>query len=109
MAAFGCTDQSRDPNQFEGGELSGTIDGSIRHCITKLSHIHFVSNQEAERRLVQLGEVEETIFIIGSPDLDEMSSGSLPDIKNVKARYEIEFPSYGILMFHPVTTEYETI
>lgn len=57
---------------IEGGEITGTIDEFIRHSISKLSHFHFVSNEELKMRLVQMGESKETIFVIGSPDLDIM-------------------------------------
>ena len=53
----------------EGGEVSGTIDELIRHSISKLSHIHFVANDEAKNRLLQMGELENQIYIIGSPRL----------------------------------------
>ena len=43
---------------IEGGELSGTVDEIIRHAVSKMSHIHFVSNEEAKKRLIQLGEVD---------------------------------------------------
>ncbi|WP_026570969.1 UDP-N-acetylglucosamine 2-epimerase [Virgibacillus senegalensis] len=94
---------------IEGGEISGTIDESIRHAITKFSHIHLVSNQEAKRRVIQLGEKEDTIFIIGSPDIDIMLSEDLPDLNEVKQRYELPFDSYAILIYHPVTTELEQL
>lgn len=90
---------------IEGGELSGTVDELIRHSVSKLSHIHFVSNQEAERRLLQMGEIKSSIFTIGSPDIDIMFSDELPDLATSKAYYEIDFDSYAIAMFHPVTTE----
>lgn len=90
---------------IEGGELSGTVDELIRHSISKLSHIHFVANSEAEKRLVQMGELPESIFVIGSPDLDIMFSGQLPDIETAKKYYEIPFTGYGLVLFHPVTTE----
>ena len=48
---------------IEGGEISGTIDELIRHSISKLSHIHFVSNKMAKNRLIQMGEKKESIFI----------------------------------------------
>ena len=94
---------------IEGGELSGTIDELIRHSVSKLSHIHFVANPEAERRLLQMGELQQTIFEIGSPDVDVMQSKNLPILQKVKAYYEIPFESYAVAMFHPVTTEYENI
>ena len=90
---------------IEGGELSGTIDGVIRHAVSKLSHIHLVANEEARKRLIQLGEDSNTIHIIGSPDLDIMLSPSLPTLEEAKSRYEIEFDSYFIAIFHPVTTD----
>lgn len=90
---------------IEGGEISGTVDELIRHSVTKLSHIHFVSNEQAEKRLIQLGEVVKSIFIIGSPDIDIMFSNFLPTIEEVKEYYEIPFSSYAVGMFHPVTTE----
>ena len=93
----------------EGGELSGTIDESIRHAISKFAHVHFVCTEEAKTRLIQLGEEENRIFVIGSPDIDIMMSGSLPTQEEARRKYEIPFEKYGILMYHPVTTEYETI
>ncbi|MFJ7825287.1 UDP-N-acetylglucosamine 2-epimerase [Psychrobacillus sp. NPDC096623] len=92
---------------IEGGEVSGTIDESIRHAVTKLAHIHMVSNTESKKRIIQLGENEENIFVIGSPDIDIMHSVHLPDINKVKARYDIPFDRYAIVMYHPVTTEIE--
>ncbi len=89
---------------IEGGELSGTVDGLIRHSVSKMSHLHFVSNVEARRRLVQLGEDPDTVFVIGSPDVDVMTSVDLPRLEDVKQHYEISFSEYGILAFHPVTT-----
>lgn len=90
---------------IEGGELSGTVDELIRHSVTKLSHIHFVSNDEAAKRLLQMGEIKSSIFTIGSPDIDIMFSNNLPTKENVKEYYAIDFDQYAIVMFHPVTTE----
>jgi UDP-N-acetylglucosamine 2-epimerase (hydrolysing) len=92
---------------IEGGELSGTVDEHIRHAITKLVHLHYVANEEARQRLVQMGEVEESVFIIGSPDIDVMLSGELPHLDEVRRHYAIPFDRYGILLYHPVTTELE--
>lgn len=94
---------------IEGGELSGTVDELIRHAVSKLSHLHFVANGEARDRLIQMGEVGESIFTIGSPDIDVMLSDDLPSIDQVKERYEIDFQDYGILIYHPVTTELDQL
>jgi len=90
---------------IEGGEVSGTIDELIRHSTSKMSHIHFVSNDKAKKRLIQMGELHESIYIIGSPDLDIMFSDRLPKLEVAKSYYDIEFRSFGLAMFHPVTTE----
>jgi len=89
----------------EGGELSGTIDGVIRHAVSKLSHIHLVANDVARDRLIQLGEHQDTIHVIGSPDLDIMLSPNLPSLDEAKTRYGITFDNYFIAIFHPVTTD----
>jgi UDP-N-acetylglucosamine 2-epimerase (hydrolysing) len=92
-------------SHIEGGEVSGTIDELIRHSTSKMSHIHFVSNKQAKKRLIQMGELAESIFTIGSPDVDIMFSNDLPSLKEVKKYYEIAFDDYAVVMFHPVTTE----
>jgi len=94
---------------IEGGEISGTVDEMIRHSVSKLSHLHFVSNETARRRLLQLGEPGGLIHVIGSPDIDIMASSTLPSIGEVKERYEIGFDEFAIVLFHPVTTELDTI
>lgn len=90
---------------IEGGEISGTVDELIRHSVSKLSHIHFVSNEQAAKRLEQMGELPESVFVIGSPDVDIMLSNKLPVIDEVKSYYGIQFKQYAVAMFHPVTTE----
>ena len=90
---------------IEGGEISGTIDEVIRHSVSKMSHLHFVANDQAKKRLLQLGETDETIHVIGSPDVDVMNSSDLPSFDDVRRYYGFDFRSYAILMFHPVTTE----
>jgi len=94
---------------IEGGEVSGTIDESIRHAITKFSHIHLVSNEEAKNRVIQLGEKDSSVHIIGSPDIDIMLSDKLPTIDEVKNRYDILFDEYAIFIYHPVTTELDQL
>ncbi|MCM0668635.1 UDP-N-acetylglucosamine 2-epimerase [Flavobacterium tyrosinilyticum] len=94
---------------IEGGEISGTVDELIRHSVSKLSHIHFVSNAEAAKRLKQMGEIKESIFTIGSPDIDIMFSDKLPDLEIAKQYYQIDFNSFAIVMFHPITTEIDSM
>lgn len=94
---------------IEGGEISGTIDELIRHAASKMSHVHLVANKEAKARLIQLGELANSIFILGSPDLDLMHPKMLPTLKDVKKYYDISFKDFSIAMFHPVTTEFKYI
>lgn len=94
---------------IEGGEVSGTIDELVRHAVSKMSHVHFVAHDTARTRLIQMGEVPDSIFVIGSPDVDVMLSDRLPTLDLVKEYYEIKFNNYAVVMFHPVTTELDQI
>lgn len=94
---------------IEGGEISGTIDESIRHAITKFAHFHLVANERAAKHVFQLGENPNTIFEVGSPDIDVMHLNNLPSFTLAKSRYGINFEKYHIVMFHPVTTELDSI
>lgn len=94
---------------IEGGEVSGTIDDLIRHSVSKLSHLHFVTNDRAKQRLIQLGEINSNIYPIGSPDVDSLFSPDLPGLDEVKNWYGIPFDEYSILMYHPVTTEVDDV
>jgi len=93
----------------EGGEISGTIDEHLRHAISKVAHLHFVANPEAKKRLIQMGEKPQDVFVIGSPDIDIMLSGKLPGLNATKKRYDIKFDKYAILIYHPITTEIESL
>ena len=95
---------------IEGGDVSGTIDESVRHAITKLSHIHFVTNEDAKRRVIQMGENPRLIFNIGSPDVefaalvDNKIDGSAVNKTGTGSKIDVNKPFF-IVMQHPVTTE----
>lgn len=93
----------------EGGEVSGTIDEIFRHCNTKLSSDHFVSSKTAKSRVMALGEVPDSIYVIGSPELDTHAAPSGVTIDQVRDYYDIGFADYGIITFHPVTSEQDSI
>lgn len=95
-------------SHVEGGELSGTVDEMIRHSVTKLSHLHFVTNNAAKKVLIKSGEDKKNIFITGSPDIDLFDRNLRPTIEEVKKRYEIKFSEYIISFLHPVTTDSKT-
>ena len=90
---------------IEGGEVSGTIDEIYRHCNSKLASAHFVSSKDAARRVMALGEAADHIHAIGSPELDFHAGASGVTIDEVKTRYALPFETFGICIFHPVTSE----
>jgi len=94
---------------IEGGEVSGTIDESFRHCNSKLANYHFVSSQDSKKRVLSLGESEDSIYVIGSPELDYHLQASGVTLANVKSHYQIVFEDFGVVIFHPVTSEVHTI
>jgi len=73
--------------------------------VSKLSHIHFVTNSAAKKVLVNSGEDKKNIFITGSPDIDLFARNLRPSIEEVRKRYDIKFSNYIISFLHPVTTD----
>jgi len=94
---------------IEGGEISGTIDEHMRHAISKMSHLHFVSNIYAKKILKLLGEKNKSIFNVGSPDIDVMKSKKLPKLEHVKEKYQISFDKYSISILHPVNSRLKNL
>lgn len=90
---------------LEGGELSGTIDGSLRHAITKLAHVHLVANDASRDRVIRLGEDPDRVAVVGSPEVDALLAEDLPAPDDVRRWYEIPEGPVGIAILHPVTTD----
>lgn len=100
----------------EGGEVSGSIDESIRHAITKLAHVHFPASHEAAERILRMGEDPATIFPVGGTSMDAIRELDLDNLDPVRA-YQRDYGmgpmidlipgQYLVLIQHPVTTEYE--
>ncbi len=110
-AALVCSMKYIRSAHIEGGEISGTIDESIRHCNTKLCASHFVSSNTARDRVLSLGEAAGSIYTIGSPELDVHLRPSDVDLATVMQHYQIPFAhnDYGIVIFHPVTSEVDSM
>ncbi|TKX47742.1 UDP-N-acetylglucosamine 2-epimerase (hydrolyzing) [Halorubrum sp. SD690R] len=100
---------------IEGGEVSGSVDESIRHAITKMSHLHFPSTERAAERVRKLGERPESIFNVGTPSLDVISNLDLDDIETVESDLRDKgvgadirlSDDYLLVIQHPITTEYD--
>jgi UDP-N-acetylglucosamine 2-epimerase (hydrolysing) len=108
-AAIVCAMKYIPSAHVEGGEVSGTIDESIRHCNTKLCSTHFVSCEAARERVLALGEAPGSVHNIGSPELDAHARPSGVSLAEVRRRYDIGFDEFGIVVFHPVTSEADTM
>jgi len=95
---------------IHGGEVTqGAIDESLRHSITKLSHLHFVSTPEYAQRVIQLGEEPWRVFVSGAPGLDNLKNLNLLNRDVLSSRYllRIKDDPFLLVTYHPVTLEYE--
>lgn len=94
---------------IEGGDLTeGAIDDALRHSMTKLSHLHFVSTDEYAGRVKQLGEEPWRVIVSGAPSLDNLKSFTLLSADELEQKYNVAMkPSPLLVTFHPVTLEYE--
>ncbi len=97
-----------------GGEISGTIDESIRHAVTKLAHIHFPANSLAAERIIKMGEEPERVYSVGCPRMDMVAEivarhpvppQELLEKDGVGGHVDFSKP-YLVVMQHPVTTEF---
>ena len=94
---------------IEGGDLTeGAIDDALRHSITKLSHLHFVSTAAYGRRVVQLGEEAWRVTVSGAPSLDNVRAFTRLTRNELERKYGFPLePPPLLVTFHPVTLEYE--
>lgn len=101
---------------IQGGELSGSIDESIRHAITKFSHLHLAATKKSRKNIIQMGENPKKVFNVGCPSIDEISkidlnkkvnllsksygggTGNLVDLKK----------KYLVCLVHPNTKNYDS-
>src|SRR5437667_1472042 len=96
-----------------GGEVSGNIDESIRHAVTKFAHVHFPASQGAAERIIRMGEQPEAVHMVGCPRMDLVAevlahgSDGLSDLFEfgVGGSFDLDRP-FLLVSQHPVTTEY---
>ncbi|MBL0219322.1 MAG: UDP-N-acetylglucosamine 2-epimerase (hydrolyzing) [Myxococcales bacterium] len=97
-----------------GGEVSGTIDESIRHAVTKFAHIHFPASDDARARIIRLGEREQDVYLVGCPRIDSVAATLAQDESSeLGAMFELGVGDaidlarpFLLVSQHPVTTEY---
>lgn len=93
---------------IQAGDVSGHIDGVVRHAITKLAHIHFPSCEDSAKRVKNLGEEEWRIFNTGAPQLDDIVQGEKLSKEKLEEIFGIDFNKPVILIIqHPVLTEFD--
>ena len=99
----------------QGGEVSGSIDESVRHAVTKLAHVHFPATELSRRRIIAMGEDPEAVFNVGCPSIDLVARTDLSvradALREFAAAHGVGAPidperPYVLMMQHPVTTEY---
>ena len=96
----------------QGGEVTGSIDESVRHGVTKLAHLHFPATQKAAQNLIRMGEDPATVHVTGCPSIDIVNETDLSLPADVFERYKgvgsvIDATKpYLVVLQHPVTTEY---
>lgn len=96
----------------QGGEVTGSIDESVRHAVTKLSHLHFPATKLAAANLIRMGENPSTVHLTGCPAMDVIADIDLSLPPDLFERYKGVGPEldpskpYLVVLQHPVTTEY---
>lgn len=109
-ANFGLTIAAAHLNipiaHIQGGEVTGSIDESIRHSMSKFSNFHFPATKKAKKRLVRMGEDPNNIFVVGCPSIDVLKNTPKIDKKRLFEKFNLDVDKKLILMIqHPVTTE----
>lgn len=98
----------------QGGDVSGTIDETVRHAITKLAHIHFPTTERSRQRIIQMGEDPRFVVMTGCPTVDTLKGMDLSIDEGIYKRNgkgyggEIDLTKpFMLVLQHPVTTEYK--
>lgn len=94
---------------IHGGEVTGTVDESIRHAITKLSHIHLPATEDSKNRIIKMGEREENIYVVGAPGIDYIKNTDYLSREEVLSRFNLKNDKIFIMTQHPVTTERDLV
>ena len=91
---------------IQGGEVTGSIDESLRHAMSKFSNYHLVANLDAKKRLIKMGEKKEDIFVVGCPSLDALFNEPIINKKTLEKKFNLDLNKKLIVAIqHPVTSE----
>lgn len=92
---------------IQGGEVTGSIDESIRHAMSKFAHIHFPATELSKQRLIRMGEKPENIYVVGCPSIDVLVDEPYISKEEIGKILEIDLSKPTLLLIqHPVTTEW---
>lgn len=92
---------------IQGGEVTGSIDESIRHAMSKFAHIHFPATELSKQRLIRMGEHPDSIYVVGCPSIDVLVNTPILPREKIEEYLKVDLSKPTLLMIqHPVTTEW---
>jgi GDP/UDP-N,N'-diacetylbacillosamine 2-epimerase (hydrolysing) len=110
MVAVAATNAGIPIFHLCGGDTTeGAVDEAVRHSVTKMSYLHFVTNEGSRRRVIQLGEEPERVFDVGSTGVDNILHAPLMDRKEALASVGLGDCRYALGTYHPVTLEAQDV
>lgn len=91
---------------IQGGEVTGSIDESLRHSMSKFANYHLVANADAKKRLIKMGEYKKNIYVVGCPSLDALYEEKIINEKKLEKKFKLNLKDkFCIVIQHPVTSE----
>lgn len=102
-----CAANARIPiAHISGGEITeGAIDDAVRHCLTKLSYLHFPACETYRKRIIQLGESPDRVFNVGDPGVENIKTMQLMTEQDLRIKLNLKNAPYFSVIFHPITLE----
>ena len=90
---------------IQGGEITGSIDESLRHAMSKFAHIHFPATEISKERLIRMGENPKSIYVVGCPSIDTLISAPIIPKEDLEKEFKVDFSKpVALVIQHPVTT-----
>ncbi|MCW3975768.1 MAG: UDP-N-acetylglucosamine 2-epimerase [Candidatus Bathyarchaeota archaeon] len=106
--AIAATYMSIPIAHIHGGEVSGNVDGVVRHAITKLAHIHFPATEESANRIIKMGEAPSRVYVVGAPSLDSILKEDIIEPTELSKKYDLDLSKPILLVIHhPVILEFD--